>query len=813
MHKQIRASLLLLAVVALFPTFVAAQSAGTWAYTGNLNAGRTYHTATTLENGLVLIVGGTSAALGSGGLASAELYNPSTGKFTATGSLHTARYLHTATLLNNGEVLVVGGLDPNGNPVGSAELYNPSTGTFSVTGPLNVARWVHSATLLNNGEVLIAGGDGGVYQYGNDDALASAELYNPVAGVFTTTGSLNIAREYHSATLLTNGSVLIAGGIGTNESSIVASEIYSPTSASFAEGGNLSQDPSGQAAVLLNGGNVLIAGGNVGGISELYTTSTGLFSSTGVEGAGNFSLGGVILTNGTVLVAGGFNWVGRSQVNEATAGLYTASNGTFASTGSLKVARRLPPLVLLSNGKVLATGGCGGCTTAELYEPVSTTPTGLLSIALSPTNPELTAGNAQIFAATGDFSGTGNETLASVTWTSSNTSVATISNDPTNSGHADALSAGTTTIKACAGSICGSTTLTVLPHEDVILGDGYYNSNESWEIYDDSGNRLNYGDNLSNLLANHTAVRLGNGNIFIAGGSYNPYLWEILSVASGQPVVVSSGTLQQGRDFSFGVLLSNGNVFIGGGSIPGGDDTWEIYTPAGVLVATNSLSGSRTAGATAVLLQNGDVWISGSYFTNGDACTWEVRNQNGTLVKSGQYQDFCFGGGRLQVLGNGNVFAVGGGNQVSSYEIWTPSGTFVRAGNLNYGAFNNGAASVSLSGGNEMFIFGSCPVSEDTKDGDNYQKIGCPLFGSQGAWDLIGFDANSNITFETPGSLFDTRSGARAVVTSTGSVFITGGSLAPSTWEIWTPSGTTMTMLGQGLTFFTHYSGHSLSHE
>jgi hypothetical protein len=351
--------------------------------------------------------------------------------------------------------------------------------------------------------------------------------------------------------------------------------------------------------------------------------------------------------------------------------------------------------------------------------------------------------------------------------------------------------------------------LSATTHENVILGDRYTspNSSSSWEIYDESGNRLHYGDSLANPLANHTALPLGNGNIFVAGGSFTTYLWQIFSVSTGQPQVVSSGTLQQGRDFSFGVLLPNGNVFVGGGGVPGGTDTWEIYTPSGGLVGSGYLSGNRTAGASVAVLKNNNLWISGSYFTNGDACTWEIRQQNGTLVKSGQYQDFCFGGGKVQVLGNGNVFVVGGGNQTSCYEIWSPSGTFVRQGCLTYGAFNNGATSVSLNGGNEMLIFGSCmPSGPD--DGDNYQKISCPLYGSQGSWDLLGFDSNSNITFETLGSLLETRSGAKAAVMSTtGNIFITGGSLAPSTWEMWAPSGSTMRLVSQGSLYFTHYGG------
>jgi len=499
--------------------------------------------------------------------------------------------------------------------------------------------------------------------------------------------------------------------------------------------------------------------------------------------------------------------------------------GTFATTGSLSTARYAHTATLLPNSEVLAIGGVassGDTATSELYEPAALTPSGLVSISLGASSQVVVIGSTDDLTATGTFSGNVQEVLASAIWSSSNAAVATVTNDSTNYGKAYGVASGTTTIKACAGSICGSTTMTVIPHESVILGDRYTspNASTSWEIYDDSGNLLHYGSNLSNPLANQTAVRMNNGNIFVAGGAYDTTLWEILSIASGQPQVVASGILQQGRDGSFGTLLPNGNVFIGGGGVGGGADTWEIYTPTGELVSTGSLSGVRTAGASVVVLQNGNLWISGSYFTNGDACTWEIRDQSGNLVTSGQYEYSCFGGGKLQVLGNGNVFVVGGGNQESSYEIWSPTGTFVRNGSLNYGAFNNGAAAVSLDGGNEMMILGSCepnatPPSEEYQDEfmttDNIQTVTCDLIGADEGWDFIGFDSNSNITFETPGTLLDQRNGARVDVTATGDVFIAGGGFDPSTWEMWAPSGTTMKMVGNGNLYFTHYGG-SITH-
>ncbi len=170
-----------------------ALAAGTWVATQSMSTGRNQDTATLLENGDVLVAGGFGS---SGPLASAELYDPSTGQRIVTGPMGNARANQTATYLGNGEVLVAGG---EGSSTSSAELYDPASGTWTATGSLNAGRELQTATLLQNGKVLVAGGQG------SSGTMASAELYDPSTGQWTVTGPMGNARANQTATLLGNG--------------------------------------------------------------------------------------------------------------------------------------------------------------------------------------------------------------------------------------------------------------------------------------------------------------------------------------------------------------------------------------------------------------------------------------------------------------------------------------------------------------------------------------------------------------------------------------------------------------------------------
>jgi hypothetical protein len=226
------------------------STAGTWSPSGSMTDARNLHTATVLQDGRVLVAGG----LGSAPLASAEIYDPASKAWTTTGSLATARYRHTATLLSSGKVLVAGGFGTAG-ALSSAELYDPTTGAWTTTGSLAAAREGHTATLLASGKVLAAGGDDGT------TPLASAELFDPAAGTWSSTGNLLTARRDHTATLLASGNVLIVGGFGTDLTvSLKSTELYNPTLGTFSAGTTLQGAHGFHAATLLSSGGVLVAG-------------------------------------------------------------------------------------------------------------------------------------------------------------------------------------------------------------------------------------------------------------------------------------------------------------------------------------------------------------------------------------------------------------------------------------------------------------------------------------------------------------------------------------------------------------------------
>jgi hypothetical protein len=320
-----------------------ASAAGSVTSTGSMSTARAAHTATLLPNGKVLITGGMER--NGGFFATAELYDPDTGKFTPTGSMTTKRVGSKAVLLRTGKVLIIGGLNHEDGSLASAELYDPATGTFTLTGSMK-QKGGGLMTVLADGRVLVTGG----YN----------ELYDPSTGTFSLTGNIDL-QQSSTATLLTrlrNGKVLLTGSVTyPSETPLASAELYDPASGSFTVIGNMTTARAKHAATLLPDGRVLITGGmdrngpqGRTASAEIYNPAKNSFVAIGNMSMARFKHADttVVLPNGKVLIAGGGE---RAEV-------FDPATSTFSiASGSLDEAWFFATATLLQSGKVLIVGG------------------------------------------------------------------------------------------------------------------------------------------------------------------------------------------------------------------------------------------------------------------------------------------------------------------------------------------------------------------------------------------------------------------------------------------------------------------------
>jgi hypothetical protein len=371
---------------------VTAQSLGVFSNVGQLTTPRTAHTATLLPSGKVLIAGGWATLAGWPVRSSAELYDPSAHSFALTGAMAVPRYGHTATLLPDGRVLVTGGyptlyVSPNLS-LASAELYDTSTGTFSPAGTMTEARAFHKAILLNTGNVLIGGGEGnGADGYFSN--LSSAELYDPATGSFTAAGNMIEARPAPVATLLATGKVLIGNtGVGPGGSiDLTSAELYDPATGTFALTGLLPYANENRlTGTLLPDGSVLgsfwdYASDN--GFSDntaLYNDSTETFAPAAKMTTQRGFCTSTLLPDGRVLIEGESN--NEPYGLGGSAELYDPVDGSFTAIGAVfPQSEEGHTATLLADGTVLLAGGWtagSSLASAEIYSPAVLTPSPVL---------------------------------------------------------------------------------------------------------------------------------------------------------------------------------------------------------------------------------------------------------------------------------------------------------------------------------------------------------------------------------------------------------------------------------------------------
>lgn len=339
---------------------------------GPLAEARQLHTATALGDGRVLVIGGKTPLDGpnTGALATAEMWDPVSGDFGPAGSLTAARYGHTATLLSDGRVLVVGGYGNDALWLDTAEIWDPATGEFTPAGSLNVGRHAHAATLLPDGRVLVTGGYGGEWEW-----LSSAEVWDPETETFTPTGDLSEARWEHDAVALADGRVLIVGGAETITPRTLL-EAWDPETGTFAAAGELEQGRTQHSTTVLTDGRVLVVAGSPGGEPwevasvEIWDPATNAVSAGDALDFARSGHTATLLPTGDVLVVGGT----RSDAIEMPAELWDAETDSF-EVADMPTQQYGHTANLLPDGRVLIIGGLvtdqESSSAAELLDPAA----------------------------------------------------------------------------------------------------------------------------------------------------------------------------------------------------------------------------------------------------------------------------------------------------------------------------------------------------------------------------------------------------------------------------------------------------------
>ena len=311
---------------------------GGWTATGSMNVARIGHVSNRLLDGRVLVAGGYD---GSRELTSAEIFDPTTGTWTTTGSMVDRCGSHSL-LLSSGKVLVFGSWT-------NCQLYDPLTGTWVATGPMNYARSASAAVLLKSGKVLVTGGTINPY------SSSSAEIYDPLSGVWTMINPMSNIRYGHTASLLNNGKVLVAGGdtitFGVSVHSNTC-ELYDPEFGTWTTTGSMNTFRDSHYAILDSLGNILVIGGAAS--LESYNPTTGSWTTVGNLLQTRRGFISILLNNSKILVSGGTN--GGWQMLSSSE-YFNPAGGESTVAGSMNLPRGYASWTLLKSGKVLVVGG------------------------------------------------------------------------------------------------------------------------------------------------------------------------------------------------------------------------------------------------------------------------------------------------------------------------------------------------------------------------------------------------------------------------------------------------------------------------
>ncbi|MFA6029572.1 MAG: kelch repeat-containing protein [Elusimicrobiota bacterium] len=345
------------------------SGSGSWSTTAGLHTPRDLHSVVKLPNGQVLVCGGTGPDGAS--ISSCELYNLLTGSWTITGAMSIPRASFALTVLPNGNVLATGGNNIQNftsSYLASAEIYSPATGLWAPAPAMAESRSLHAAILMSDGRVLVTGG---VASNGADVFYRGSEVYTPVTDSWSSVAPMPSLRSHHTINHLLDGRILVVGGWmqGGDAGGAI---VYSPTNDQWAPTGTMQSPRAMHTATLLSNGKVLVAGGDYGvyqGLCEIFDPATNLWTATNSLAGSRTSHAAVALTSGKVLVSGGLE-----AGSDSTAELYDPAAGTWSSIGVLDSFRVRHSAITLSDGRVLLAGGAGYggySTVSALYAPAS----------------------------------------------------------------------------------------------------------------------------------------------------------------------------------------------------------------------------------------------------------------------------------------------------------------------------------------------------------------------------------------------------------------------------------------------------------
>lgn len=639
-----------------------------WVATAGLGTARTNHSAVVLSNGHVLLMGGASAS--GEALDTAQVYDPAANTWTAAGRMSANRMNPGAVPLKNGQVLVVGGW--NNSQLHTAEVYNPATRTWTAVGDMASARDLHTTTLLDNGKVLVTGG------LNTSGHLDTAEVYDPAATTWSATmNRMSSPRALHAATRLKDGRVLVTGGHLLNGTRLASAEVYDPATNTWTHVASMNVARTGHTATVLNNGHVLVAGGSGthGHVTttEVYDPAANTWTPTlGALSTVRDEHGAVLLSTGHVLVAGGDD----GTTPTATAELYDPATRLWTPVVSMATARTRATLVVMRTGEVLALGGSsnnqntGALATAEMHHPAF--------------QPLLSAWMARNSMTTRRHEHTA--TLLK------NGTVLVAGGSGSALPHAEVLDPETALWVPTPGSMSRFRerhTATLLDNGKVLVAAGK-NANivlHSAELYDPATGNWSTTLFMNQSRLDHAAARLSDGRVLVMGGLnsgsgtqlntaevYDPATnnWSLVSPMNTKRQKHTAVTLKDGRVLVVGGY--DGTNFL---------DTAEVYDPAAGPSGSWSSAGSmldRRNWFTATLLKDGRVLVAGGYETgktflssaevydpdDGPSGSWSPAGSMATAREKHA----------AVLLSDGRVLVTGGSNATTHFttaEVYDPA--------------------------------------------------------------------------------------------------------------------------------------------